>query len=146
VDRRSHARAEIDSQFSRWENFYCHSLAKMATRHVSRANREKQLIVHDYMIGQEIGRRHYGQIRVAVHRPLGIPFAVKMMAKKELALLRHGKSVLFNETILAPLFDHFAIMEIREVADSPSYIFQFMPLADHGTSSRGFVPHPLILL
>jgi serine/threonine protein kinase len=104
----------------------------MSSRAETRATTEKQLVVHDYTIGHEIARGHYGQIRLAVHRPHGIPFAVKMMAKRELALSRHGKSVLFNETILAPLFNHRSIIEIQEIADSPSYIFQFMQLADHG--------------
>jgi serine/threonine protein kinase len=63
---------------------------------------------------------------------LKIPYAVKVISKQELQASRHGKSTVFNETVLAALVDHPSIIEVIEIADSHSYIFQFMRLAERG--------------
>jgi hypothetical protein len=97
-----------------------------------RASSERRVIVTDYSIGEQIGRGSFAQIRVAHHRKLKLPYAVKVISKQDLQTSRHGKSTVFNETILAALVDHPSIIEVVEIADSHSYIFQFMRLAERG--------------
>jgi serine/threonine protein kinase len=109
----------------------------------ARAHSEKRVIVTDYNVGEQIGRGSFGQIRVAVHRRLNIPFAVKVMSKQDLQASKHGKSTMFNETVLAPLLDHPAIVEVVEVADSHAYVFQFMRLAEQGDLLKRLRSAPL---
>jgi serine/threonine protein kinase len=112
-------------------------------RLASRAHSEKCVIVTDYNVGEQIGRGSFGQIRTAFHRRLRLALAVKVMAKQDLQVLKHGKSTMFNETILAALVDHPNIIEVVEVADSHAYIFQFMRLAEHGDLLRRLRTAPL---
>ena len=84
------------------------------------------------MIGEPIGHGAFAQIRIAFHHRSRNPFAVKVISKSKLAQSKNGRLMLFNETVLAPLVDHPSIVEIVEIADSHSQIFQFMRFAEHG--------------
>ena len=104
---------------------------------------EKSIKVHDYMVGDQIGRGAFAQIRIAFHHRTRNPFAVKVISKKKLQESRHGKMLMFNETILARLVDHPAIIDVCEICDSHSQIFQFMRLAEHGDLLRQLRKTPL---
>ncbi|KAH0789591.1 CAMK family protein kinase [Histomonas meleagridis] len=98
--------------------------------------KQTKLQVHDYYIGDRIGSGSFAQIRVAFHKRSNNPFAVKIISKVKLQNSKHGKHLLFNETILAPILDHPAIIEVIEIADSHSQFFQFMRFADQGDLCR----------
>jgi serine/threonine protein kinase len=97
-----------------------------------RAKSAKSVKVSDYIVGETIGSGSFGQVRLAFHQRLKLPFAVKVIAKKSLAAAKHGKSTMFNEMILVPLVDYPSIINVVDIADSSGYIFQFMQLAEHG--------------
>ncbi|OHT09610.1 CAMK family protein kinase [Tritrichomonas foetus] len=88
--------------------------------------------VHDYMLGDQIGQGAFAQIRVAFHHASRLTFASKVISKSKLSQAKSGKMILFNETVLAPLLDFPSIIEIVDVADSCSQVFQFMRFAEHG--------------
>ncbi|OHT15428.1 CAMK family protein kinase [Tritrichomonas foetus] len=88
--------------------------------------------IHDYVIGDPIGRGTFSSIRVAFHHRSKKPYAVKIISKQKLATCQRSKHILFNETVLAPLVDHPCIIEVQEIADTDSHIFQFMRFAEHG--------------
>ncbi|OHT02152.1 hypothetical protein TRFO_30857 [Tritrichomonas foetus] len=100
------------------------------------AGNESHIKVHDYMIGDPIGRGAFAQIRISFHHRSKNPFAVKVISKSKLQQSKNGKQMLFNETVLAPLIDHPSIIEIIEISDSHSQIFQFMRFAEHGDLLR----------
>ena len=104
----------------------------ISNRQSLHAGTENNIKVHDYMIGEPIGHGAFAQIRIAFHHRSRNPFAVKVISKSKLAQSKNGRLMLFNETVLAPLVDHPSIVEIVEIADSHSQIFQFMRFAEHG--------------
>lgn len=111
--------------------------------------RNVRLQVQDYLIGDKLGSGAFGQIRVAFHQKSGNPYAVKVLSKAKLQGSRHSSSVVFNETLLAPLLAHPSLMEIIDVADSHTQIFQFMRFADQGDLCRvlrkSILPRAVIL-
>ena len=108
-----------------------------------------KLQVQDYFIGDKIGSGSFGQIRIAFHNKSKNPFAVKVLSKVKLQNSKHGNHIIFNETLLAPLLTHSSIMEIVEIADSHSQIFQFMRFADQGdlrhVLRKSILQHSIIL-
>jgi serine/threonine protein kinase len=115
----------------------------------SRAKSEKSVKVSDYSVGETIGSGSFGQVRLAFHQRLKLPFAVKVITKKTLAAAKHGKSTMFNEMILAPLLDYPSIISVVDIADSSGFVFQFMQLAEHGDLLHRLrtapLEHPLAL-
>ena len=97
-----------------------------------RVGSEQFIKVHDYNIGDQIGRGTFSQIRVAFHFRSKKPYAVKIISKAKLATCPRSKHIFFNETVLAALVDHPCIIDVQEMADSDSQIFQFMRFAEHG--------------
>lgn len=88
--------------------------------------------IHDYLVGDTIGKGGFGDIRIAFHLHSHNPFAVKLIPKSRLLKCKYGRKIFFNETVLAPLVSHSSLINVIEVADSPSQIFQFMRLAENG--------------
>jgi serine/threonine protein kinase len=70
------------------------------------AKSEKFVTVSDDTVGKTIRSGSFGQTRLALHQRLKRPFDVKVISKKSLAAVNHGKSTMVNEMILAPLLDH----------------------------------------
>ena len=97
---------------------------------------EKSIQVHDYMVAYQIGSGAFARIHIAFHYRSRNPFAVKIISKKKLQESKYGKLLKFNETILARVVDHPAIIDVCEICDSHSQIFQFMRFAEHGDLRR----------
>ncbi|KAH0788725.1 CAMK family protein kinase [Histomonas meleagridis] len=90
----------------------------------------------DYVIGEPIGKGVFSSIRSAIHARSKKQYAVKIISKTKLLKCPMGKRILFNEAILAPLLNHPCIIEIEEIADNDTQIFQFMRYAEHGDLLR----------
>lgn len=101
-----------------------------------RGDQESVTNVHDYQLGDAIGRGSFSSIRLAFHHRTKKPYAVKIISKQKLWNCNRSKSILFNETVLAPLIEHPSIIDISEIADTESHIYQFMRLAEHGDLLR----------
>ncbi|KAH0792137.1 CAMK family protein kinase [Histomonas meleagridis] len=92
--------------------------------------------VLDYVIGEPIGKGVFSSIRSVFHTRSKKQYAAKIISKPKLLQCPMGKRILFNETILAPLLNHPCIIEIEEIADTDTQIFQFMRYAEHGDLLR----------
>lgn len=88
--------------------------------------------VHEYALGNQIGKGQFSSIRLAYNLQTKNPCAVKVISKSKLAQSKFVKRIIFNETVLAALVDHPSIIEVIEVCDTDTHIFQFMRLAEHG--------------
>lgn len=100
---------------------------------------------HDYSIGEAIGKGAFSSIRIAYHLRTKKTYAVKIISKNRLSQCPMSKKILFNETILAPLMDHPCIIDIKEMADIDSHIFQFMRFAEYGDLLRKLRKSPFEL-
>ena len=88
--------------------------------------------VHDYGIGEKLAQGEFSSIRLAYNLQTKNRCAVKVISKSKLPQSRLGQKIIFNETVLAALVDHPSLIEILDICDSDTHIYQFMRLAEHG--------------
>jgi len=101
--------------------------------------------IHNYLIGQQIGKGSFASIRIAYQMNNKNPLAIKILSKKQLLECSKGETIVFNETILAPLLDHPNIIEIFEIAESSGQIFQVMRYAENGDMLQYLRKKPITL-
>lgn len=88
--------------------------------------------IHNYYIGDQFAKGVFSSFRFAYSKDRHKRCAVKIMVKKKIVGENRAKQIMYNETILAPLLCHPSILEVLEICDSDSQIFQFVEFAEHG--------------
>jgi len=94
---------------------------------MSSGSSQQYFKVHNYFIGETIGKGSYSSIRICFQENAKNPFVAKVLSKRNT-----NQTILWNEGYLSPLLMHPNIVRIQEVIDARSQLFQISKFYEEG--------------
>lgn len=86
-------------------------------------NAQTYFKVHNYLVGEQIAKGSFSNVRVCYKNGSSKVFAMKAISKKKIAQFASFRAIEFNEGLLSPLLLHPNIMKVKEVIDSKNQLF-----------------------
>lgn len=95
-------------------------------------NPEGSLCMHDFSIGKVIAKGPMSCVRLANSCKTSQQFVVKILKKAPGESSSRAKRAIFNATTLSMLLNHPNMVQVVDVVDAGSLLYQFMPVAEYG--------------
>ena len=80
--------------------------------------------IKNYILKENIGEGNFGKVKLAIYKPTGEEFAIKIMNKKKIK--KKMKNIIFKENEIITKFNHINVIYVFQIIEDPEYYYIVM--------------------